>query len=1189
MAEMGAPAPVIDATVDADERIATGDAKARTAADATNEATVTANVRELVSEARAGRVDSRFVSRPDGAVRVSVRVEAAPGHEGHVTDVVERYGSATSRFDGSITAVLPPDAVETVADEPGVAAITRPAPAVSAHQGSVVSEGLPNVNVSGELHGSGIDGSNVTVAVVDTGFNVGNDEIDHHVAGSRDFEGDGMDNESGLHGTAVAELVVDTAPNVSLCLYEVETSTQMGAAIEHITRNTSTDVASMSLGLLTGPFDGTSAIDGAINDSVANGTTWVVSAGNYGDGEHYNQTWQDADGDDWLDVEGSEEPISVDADGGFETYVSWAGPDADAQNYDVYLNDSETGEVVDVSNTTQDGSTRAVEIVSAPTGGSYTVAIRRVDADGVADFDLFASGASLQPSTSARSVARPATGPSAIAVGAVYYDDNSLEGFSSRGPTVDGRTKPELVAPDGVSTGQPGSSGLNPFYGTSAATPHAAGVAALVLGSVDDPIGPAELRTSLTDGATRPEAPVPNDRTGYGLVNATGAIAAAGGGTGDDGPGPASLALVGGSVTSDSADASTTVTHEVGVTYANVSADGETDAFDVAFPDAVGGTVLSIGDVTATNRDDGTRVAVESATKVDGPAGDGTPETVRVAVSPTGGGIINVSVNVSVEVAWPDLDSDTQYPIATAGGDSTTGNVSLTDFASVTVNEANEPPTANVSIVPTHPTAGETVALDAAKSTDPDGAIETYEWTVDGEIVGEGESLSYAFEAAGAHAIGLTVTDDRGATNATSTTVSVNAPPTAAVSVTPAEPTVGETVMLDAGESADGDGTITAFEWRVDGEIVGTTERLSYTFEAAGEHTVALTVTDGDGATATASETVPVNAMPTASVSVTPTEPTVGESVTFDGAGSTDGDGMISAYEWTVDGETVGEGASLSYAFEAAGEHAVGLTVTDDDDATDSASVTVSVNAPPTAAFAVAPVRPTIGETVALDGSDSIDGDGTIGAYAWTIDGEVIGEGQSLSYAFETPGEHTIGLTVTDDQGVTNVTSTTVSVNAPPTAAFAVSTTEPTVGESVAFDASGSTDADGDVATYEWDLDGDGQYDDATGVETEFAFSSPGEVIVGLRVADDAGATNATATTLTVATEPTPTPTETADPITGTTDPTATSGTTAGTADPPGEVTTGEIQTDAPGLPGFGVGVAVAALIAVVVLARRRG
>ena len=72
------------------------------------------------------------------------------------------------------------------------------------------------------------------------------------------------------------------------------------------------------------------------------------------------------------------------------------------------------------------------------------------------------------------------------------------------------------------------------------------------------------------------------------------------------------------------------------------------------------------------------------------------------------------------------------------------------------------------------------------------------------------------------------------------------------------------------------------------------------------------------------------------------------------------------------------------------------------------------------------------------------------------------------------------------------------------------------VGDSITLDGSGSTDKDGTITLYEWDLDNDGQYDDATGVTTSFNATTIGTFTVGLQVTDDDGATHTDTATVTV-------------------------------------------------------------------------
>jgi glucose/arabinose dehydrogenase len=80
------------------------------------------------------------------------------------------------------------------------------------------------------------------------------------------------------------------------------------------------------------------------------------------------------------------------------------------------------------------------------------------------------------------------------------------------------------------------------------------------------------------------------------------------------------------------------------------------------------------------------------------------------------------------------------------------------------------------------------------------------------------------------------------------------------------------------------------------------------------------------------------------------------------------------------------------------------------------------------------------------------------------------------------------------------------SQNQPPTAVAAASPTNGPAPLTVAFDGTASSDPDGDVLNYAWDLDGDGAFDDGTGATADFTYTQPGTYTATLRVADPSGA-----------------------------------------------------------------------------------
>ena len=150
---------------------------------------------------------------------------------------------------------------------------------------------------------------------------------------------------------------------------------------------------------------------------------------------------------------------------------------------------------------------------------------------------------------------------------------------------------------------------------------------------------------------------------------------------------------------------------------------------------------------------------------------------------------------------------------------------------------------------------------------------------------------------------------------------------------------------------------------------------------------------------------------------------------------------------------------------------------------------------------------------------DANSSTGNIVSYSWTFgDGET-GTGAAVSHTFTTPGSYNVELQVTDNLGVTDQDSVVVEVtapqtiNTPPTAVISSSTGVGEAPLSIVFDGSGSTDRDGTITSYQWDM-GDGTL--LQGSQVNHTYTMAGTFNATLSVTDNGNLTDSVSTPIVV-------------------------------------------------------------------------
>ena len=334
--------------------------------------------------------------------------------------------------------------------------------------------------------------------------------------------------------------------------------------------------------------------------------------------------------------------------------------------------------------------------------------------------------------------------------------------------------------------------------------------------------------------------------------------------------------------------------------------------------------------------------------------------------------------------------------------------------------------------------------FDGGKSSSPDSTVTKYEWNFgDGSGTKRSKTVSYGYKKEGVYEVTLKVTDDKGVIATKTQKIVVGNPPQTpkpVIETVPAKNQKGIVtgkapleIQFDASRSTDPDDNIVEYRWDYESDgtddLFGTT--ASHVFEKEGTYQVTLTVADSDNNES--KEKITVQVAPPglqAKLSASPLTGTVPLLVSFDASGSNYPNGQILSYEWNFGDKTPArqDSAKISYKYNQVGTYAPTVTAIGSDGKRDATSVLITVQVVPVkACYEVskhsgpAPFEVIFNTTCAT---------GTISKYRWDVNGDgVFGDETvpNIIHKFENPGTYKVSLEVTDQQGVVDIFSDTVT------------------------------------------------------------------------------------------------------------------------------------------------------------------
>jgi len=431
----------------------------------------------------------------------------------------------------------------------------------------------------------------------------------------------------------------------------------------------------------------------------------------------------------------------------------------------------------------------------------------------------------------------------------------------------------------------------------------------------------------------------------------------------------------------------------------------------------------------------------------------------------------------------------------------------------ITVEDPQVPPP--VASFEPDPGSGQ-IPLSVTFNNTSTGEVEQYLWDFNGDGVTDNTDTSptHTYDQPGTFPVRLTAIGAGGQSTAV-VDVQVEAPPDAPVasfSVSPESGTAPLTVTMN--NSTTGNFTDFIWDFESDDQPDGTETNPQHTYQEPGTYTIQL-IANGPGGSTTATQTISVQQPlqpPTAGFIA---DPDVGQApltVTF----INQSEGTQLTFAWDFDGDGVVDSTDTNPIFEYVdpGNYEASLTVTDPTEQTDTATVTINVSetvvqVPPTAAFSATPLSGQAPLTVTF--TDQSLGDITNHAWDFNNDGQIDSTDPNPTFEFVEPAVYPVMLTVTGSGGSNSITSEIVvePALAPPVAAF---TAEPSSGQpplQVTF----TSTSQGEVSSYQWDFDGDGQVDSDQPSAT-FAYNQAGEFTATLTVSNAAGADSSSTTVI---------------------------------------------------------------------------
>ena len=510
------------------------------------------NLDQLVASVEKGETSAKEAAE-DASVHQEASVAVTIYLSGNLDDVVkfleDNGGSPRNVGEDYIEAYVPVSLLGQVSEQPGVIRVREIALPEENQSAQRVAGHGPLVHGSSAWNQAGFGGQGVKVGVIDTEFSF-NDfrglmgtELPSTVQArcytdvgrfTSNLSNCGNALVGNNHGTRLAEAVMDIAPEASLYIAAPWSLEDLRTATDWMVSQGVSVIVHGVIYEYDGPGDGTSRFSNSslktVDRAVSGGIVWVNAAGNQGQRAWFGDySIVNVDGTKFVAFNGSDifNDMTLEAWDWITVQLRWEDSwSAANRDFDLLIWDFATSDFVDYSFDPQQGRVGQVPSESlsylVPNDGRYAVVVVHEGGSTPEWIQLTAWGVgSIEHYTGTGSIANPAesSNPGMLAVGAAHWSSvGTIEPYSSRGPTPDGRVKPDIIGADcGATALRPLNQNQNGFCGTSQSAAHVGGMAALVRQRFPNYTA-VQVADYLKEHAEQRGSPDPNNTWGHGFA-----------------------------------------------------------------------------------------------------------------------------------------------------------------------------------------------------------------------------------------------------------------------------------------------------------------------------------------------------------------------------------------------------------------------------------------------------------------------------------------------------------------------------------------------------------------------------------------------------------------------------------------------------------------------------------------------